>query len=273
MLDRQLQWIREMQEALRSPWLDQFFIAWNHVDGLYFSMTAIALTWYLWDRKIGIRLFYILVISFALNKILKIVFGQPRPCHVDPLVGILCFKTPGIPSGGAQSAVIYAGIVFMHCRKVLYRVLILLFAFFLCFSRVYLGVHYPTDVLGGIGVGLALLALYKWGFPLFEKRWKIAAIAFPFLLLVLGKIFSDRANWFHEFFFISLGVAIGLLLSVKTSPKSLPFRIFQTVSVIAGVCLLMAGQKTYPAWTFLWAFAEGLWLSFLGGWWVQVIRE
>src|SRR5690349_1550683 len=101
MLDAQVQWIRDLHEVLRSPWMDKFFIAWNFVDTIYFALIPITLTMYLWDRKLGIRLLYLLSISFVLNKTFKIVFNQPRPCHIDPLIGILYSKNPGLPSGAA----------------------------------------------------------------------------------------------------------------------------------------------------------------------------
>ena len=102
MYEMQLQWIRNLQKVLRSPWMDGFFKVWNFVDTAYFSIIAITLVWYLWDRRIGIRLFYILVISMLSNKLLKEFFHQPRPCQIDPSVGILCFSSGGFPSGALE---------------------------------------------------------------------------------------------------------------------------------------------------------------------------
>src|SRR5689334_21912724 len=143
--DLQLQWIRDIHHAIRSPWMDAYFKAWNYVDTLYFALLAFTLVWYLWDRRIGVRLYYLFVISVVVVQSLKVIFALPRPCHIDPLVAIVdCAPSFGFPSGGAQSAVLYAGIIFLETKRLLYRSLAVIFACFVCFSRIYLGMHYVT---------------------------------------------------------------------------------------------------------------------------------
>ncbi len=273
MFEGQLEWVRHVQEALRSPWLDGFFKVWDLVDTVYFSIIVISLIWYLWDRRIGIRLFYILIISLAVNKILKGIFDLPRPCQVDPLVGIICSRSPGFPSGAAQTATILAGLVFIECKQTLYRGLALVFAFLLCFSRVYLGLHYPIDILGGVAVGLLLLLIYSKGFPLMEKYWKILAVLFPFFLWLLGELFPLPHAWIVYIFFATLGVAAGLICYDKMKVrkiKNLRLRACQVCSVIGGLAILFAMERVLPSLELLWNFGEGFWLSFLGGWVVEI---
>lgn len=272
MYEVQMQWIHNLQKALRSPWMDGFFKTWDLVDTAYFSIIAITLVWYLWDRRIGIRLFYIFAIGLVLNKFLKGFFHQPRPCQVDPLVGILCYETPGFPSGAAQTAAVFTGLIFIECRRWLYRWMVLVFAFFLCFSRVYLGVHYPSDILGGLVAGSLLVFLYRKVFPLFEKIWKVASIFFPFFLLFLGLVLSISSSWIFDLIFLTLGVATGLITYEKQDVqkvKSLSTRGWQVFVVIGGLCLLFALGRILANLELLWDFGKGYWLSFLGGWLVQ----
>ena len=267
----QLRWIHDLQNCLRSPWMDSFFTAWNLVDSLYFSTLVIALVWYLWDRRIGIWLFYLLIISFALNKFLKVLFHGPRPCQIDPLVGIICSDSPGFPSGAAQSAAIYFGIVWLECRRLLYRYLVAIFSALLCFSRVYLGQHYFTDILGGLLVGALLVVAYKKLFPFLEKQWKLLAIVFPFSLLFLLGTSISRTEIYYVFFAV-LGVAFGLITQEKIGVQkisSFKIRVMQLVSVIVGLSILFVIEQACPRLVLLWSFVEGYWLSFLGGWLVQ----
>ncbi|TLZ40979.1 MAG: phosphatase PAP2 family protein [Methanobacteriota archaeon] len=102
-----------------------------------------------------------IVILFTLA--LKYGVGRPRPCEVLPdahtLVGHGCeSRDPSFPSGHASRTFALAGFVFLRFR---WRagVPALAFATLVGYSRIYLGLHWPTDVLGGafLGVAVALL--------------------------------------------------------------------------------------------------------------------
>jgi undecaprenyl-diphosphatase len=99
-----------------------------------------------------------------LNVFLKEVFGRPRP---DPTLHLTEVRSPSFPSGHAMdSAVIYLILAALLMRLVQPRALKLYFlglaallTFLAGFSRVYLGVHYPSDVLAGWVAGLAWAVL------------------------------------------------------------------------------------------------------------------
>ncbi|MBS3902759.1 MAG: phosphatase PAP2 family protein [Anaplasmataceae bacterium] len=261
--DRELEWIHKLQQGLRTPFTDYFFIGWNYVDTLGFSMFLVSLVWYLINRRVGIRLLYILILSSVINSILKNYFGSPRPCQIDPSVGLLCLSSCGFPSGAAQTAIILASVVVIECRRRLYWYLGYTFAFFLCFSRIYLGVHYFSDILGGVIVGGVLSLIYWKLFPLMERIWKLSAFLFPILLLCIQQSSS------LYFFGVSLGVAIGLLSSEKRQCPREPrtkMRCIQALSIVSGLFALYASTILYPTLTVLWAFTSGLWISYLGPW-------
>ena len=120
-------------------------------------------------------------------------------------------------------------------------------------------------------VGALLVLMYQKLFPLFEKFWKIAALAFPFILL-LGFLLPGSSFWAWYVVFLTLGVAAGLISDEKKHlrmEKSLVIGAWQACSVIGGLCLLFAARQFLPQFAFLWNFGEGYWLSFLGAWVVQ----
>lgn len=262
----QLKWIESLQHALRGPFLDAFFKAFHYVDSASFVYIAITLVWYLWNRRIGAKFFYIILMSATINTVLKNYFHHPRPCQINPLVGIFHLYSPGLPSGAAQSATIYCGLIFFECKKLWARISVVIFALLLCFSRIYLGVHFITDIIGGIGVGCILLLIYYYLFPVLEKYWRFLAIFFPFLFL-LGPLFNPPlSHYFYMFFFTTLGVGLGLTSSKRPLLETFNFKvkILRTASVLAGLVALSLISTFYPAVASLICFVQGYWLSYLG---------
>ncbi len=102
--------------------------------------------------------------GMLLNKYLKLVFYRPRPRFDDP---IFAFTGYSFPSGHTMAATVLYGVLaallITKTRRRGFRVVIVLTAGCLialvAFSRMYLGAHYLSDVLGAIAEGLAWLAL------------------------------------------------------------------------------------------------------------------
>ena len=223
-------------------------------------MILIPIVWQLLSRQKGIRLFYILILSRVVNHALKEYFGLPRPCQVDPSLGLLCFSSYGFPSGAAQTAIVLAGITFIEYKRTLYRIFAMIFALFLCFSRIYLGVHYFSDVIGGVFFGSFVLLIYWKLFPLMEKEWKNSFIFFPLTLIIIGG--KDALL----FCCLTLGLQIGLIAGGKTAndKKSLSRHWLQAAIIILGLFIL-ALASALPHFVQLgFGLMMGLWLSFLG---------
>lgn len=119
-------------------------------------------------RRAKIGVWYGLTEFFGadiLNNGLKILFERPRPDMVEHLITEESFS---FPSGHAMGSIIlYGGLAFLinhllSLQKNPRRILIVvtsLLALSIGLSRLYLGVHYPTDVLGGFLMGGAWLSL------------------------------------------------------------------------------------------------------------------
>jgi membrane-associated phospholipid phosphatase len=123
----------------------------------------IVMPFFLWsvDIGLGLRFGAIVLTSSAVNTMLKWIFSLPRPYWVDSRVqGLTNATSFGFPSGHAQSATAAWGRLILWVRQrwatILFGALILLISV----SRWYLGVHFPTDTLGGWIVGLLLIWVF-----------------------------------------------------------------------------------------------------------------
>lgn len=113
--------------------------------------------------------------GWLLETLLKIVFHRARP---DLWPALVAEKTPSFPSGHATMTTVFFGgvaaIVLHMSRERLYRTAAVAGAAVIvvsvCFTRVYLGVHWTTDVAGGVLVGLFWVVVCATGTEYFARR-------------------------------------------------------------------------------------------------------
>lgn len=94
------------------------------------------------------------------SSVLKPLFDRPRPCHHYDWVRLLSTFCPRSPSfTSSHAANIFASAFFLSFFFPRLRYPFLAVALLVGFSRIYIGVHYPSDVLGGalLGIGCACL--------------------------------------------------------------------------------------------------------------------
>ena len=270
----ELEWIYAIQ-SLRSSLLDQFFIFMNFFDTSNFILILVATVWVGYYWKPGMRLFSILTLSGITNFLLKQLFAEPRPLHIDPTVGLINLTTYGFPSGGAQTAFLLSGIIIASFRSCWKWVVASCFFILLSFSRIYLGVHFPSDILAGWIVGALLLALYLKIFPVIEQFLASRSTAFITILsLAVSSIpvllYPSTAT--IRFCVAFAGGALGTLLllhlnAVPPKPKHVPEFCVRVAVGIIGAFTISWGMATLPLTeTLLKAALEssaiGLWLGF-----------
>lgn len=112
--------------------------------------------------------------DFIASGILKELVARPRPTRVPELEGVLHLVNGyrsgryGFVSSHAANTMVCALLFSMIWRNKIATVGLMLWVAANCYSRMYLGVHYPLDILGGLMVGClvamtAYVLLWKWG--------------------------------------------------------------------------------------------------------------
>lgn len=147
-----------IQENIRAPWLDGVWLFITHLgdEGYLWIALGIVLLFWKKTRPIGFTVLMSLVFDFLIiNLSLKDLIGRPRPFVVNEAINPLItdvspYKSfPSGHSGGSFAA------MFALYRWVPKKIGIpaLILAALVALSRLYVGVHYPTDILAGCLIG------------------------------------------------------------------------------------------------------------------------
>ena len=158
-----------MIQKLHTPFLDEVMkgITFLGESGWFWILLAVLLFCPKRTRKIGLAVALSLAVGLLLgNMILKPLVARQRPCWLEPAVELLV-RVPGdysFPSGHSLVSFEGAVCIFLFNRK--WGIPALMLAVLIAFSRLYLFVHFPTDVLAGSMMG----TLIAWSVVSTAKR-------------------------------------------------------------------------------------------------------
>lgn len=162
-------------QGLHTPFLDQIMPVLTAVgnSGLGFVALGAVLLCMKKTRKTGFLVLLSLLAGFLIGNVaIKNLVMRPRPCWIDQTVPML-IAVPGdfsFPSGHTLAAFETAVTVFLADRR--WGTPLLIFAAVMGLSRLYLFVHFPTDVLSGMALGIFI----AWFVRRIVEKYRIYAI-------------------------------------------------------------------------------------------------
>lgn len=116
------------------------------------------------NAALGFRLALIMTVSYGINAILKALWHSPRPYWVSHDVAAWSREPSfGLPSGHAQISVSFWGLLASCFHSFRAMVAVILLCLLIGLSRIYLGVHFPQDVIAGWIAGGLLLGAFLYG--------------------------------------------------------------------------------------------------------------
>jgi membrane-associated phospholipid phosphatase len=200
-----------------SPELDTLFKVVTTLGAEQAFLLLLPVVFWCVDKRRGARLGALLMISAYLNYTLKILFDQPRPS--SERVKVLAEETsPGLPSGHAQNSVTVYGYLAAGLRQPWAWLIASLIASAVGVSRIYLGVHFPSDVLGGWLIGTVVLLLYLWMEPSVEHwlhawRWGYKMALATIMPLALFLVHADENT--AQVIGVLIGMLAGVLIELR----------------------------------------------------------
>lgn len=252
-------------EKIRFPLLDEFMLLITQLGEETAFLAAALIVFWCVDKNRGYYLMAVGFVGTIFNQFLKLLCRVPRPWVLDPqfqpVEGSVEAATGySFPSGHSQSAVGTFGVLARTSKQKVLRAMFLTIAILVPFSRMYLGVHTPADVLVGSLCAVALifgLGFVKDGKWLKSMLFGMSAIAVLFLVFVqfvLDPAFLDAHNYASGLknAYTLLGSIFGVLVVYFVDKKWVHFEVkaiwwAQLMKIAGGIGLVLlvkSGLKT-----------------------------
>lgn len=189
-----LRWIQQWA----GPQLDLFFIWVTRLGHEEFYLIALPLIYWVVSKRLGFMLTTVFLLSHFVNTAIKNFFAIPRPAALQGIRILYAESAPGyaFPSGHTQGTAVFWGYGPRLFRHRLLGWAGVVITGLVGISRLYLGVHWPQDIVGGLVVAalIIVLALRVDRHPAWAKLaalplpWRAAsALAAPLALLVFDR--------------------------------------------------------------------------------------
>ena len=276
-------------QSMRTPVVDAVFALGSFLgEEEFFFLLFATLLWAI-DARVGFRIGVVFLISVCINSLAKELIAHPRPFDLDDSVGR---AEPGLgyglPSGHAQNAVVIWGGLAAWRRSTLGWVGAILIALLIGLSRIYRGVHFPTDVLGGWLMGALLLIAglaYGQGIAARIGRWSLVAqlglaLAVP---AVLAALFPDRGA--VTAMGTLAGAGCGMAIALRRLPLDAGGALWQRIArLLVGLVVLVGlyvglkevfpgeASSLYIVFRFVRYLLLGLWVTLGAPWLFAVLR-
>ena len=274
-------------QEIGSPFLDFFFELATMLGEKNILIAIIA--WVFWniDKKKGFILSYTLLFSLVLNTVLKISFHRPRPFEQIPEISGKRIHTAtgyAFPSGHTQGATTFYITIALLVRRFWVYAAAVLLSLLIALSRVYLGVHWPVDVIGALLAGFAVsIGMYYILNTLYDRSKSrelfITLSAFGAVLALLIIIAVNSVYFAGELVITDLVKAVGVFIGASSGfileERITPFsvsggfikKILRFLIGLGCTMVLLSGLKlVLPAadpFHFMRYALVGLWITWL----------
>ena len=193
-----------------SPALDGFMEAVTFLGRIEFYIIFIPALYWSVNQSLGLRVLFILILTDVPGSSFKQLLHEPRPYWIGGVKALSNETSYGIPSTHSSSPMAVWGLIAYTIKKSWMWTLSIVLILLIGLSRLYLGVHFPQDVLGGWLLGLLMLFVFIKYESQFLAWWaqktagtqillgfisSVAIILIGILVLALISNSPDPAEW------------------------------------------------------------------------------
>jgi len=240
----ELEMIRTIQ-SISNPFLDKFFQLMTMLGEETFTIPLLAFIYWAVDKKFGEIIAFTAFTSLLFNNSIKDIFKFQRPIGQKGIRTLRAETATGysFPSGHAQGSASSLTAIALYLKSRTVSIISGILIFLVGFSRLYLGVHYPKDVIAGILLGVLIAFICAKLYKSFDNT------KLYFIILV---IFFLALSFSHSMDFIKslgsyAGFFVGMLMEKKyvnfTTEGTYPRKVIRVILGIAIVIGIKSGLK------------------------------
>ncbi|MCF7924865.1 MAG: phosphatase PAP2 family protein [Candidatus Izimaplasma sp.] len=228
-------------QSFRTDFLDFIFKTITLFGEEMIIIIVLGIIYWSINKEIGKRLAITVFLSAGLNSLLKILIVRTRPYLVDDSITNLRPETSGsysMPSGHTQSASTLFFGVYYFFKKSYLLIFAIIITFLVGLSRMYIGVHYLSDVLVGGLLGIAFVFLFNYYLNKMKNQMKlyhyIGLFSFAILLglTIYQAIDANTSTGFdaQTFYFNietiakMIGALVGFIIGISIETKYINFK-------------------------------------------------
>lgn len=214
----ELQFIQQLQSFLGLGFrIPMQFVSFFASETFVIAIVP-ALYWCI-HRKKGAELGLLILGSAFINLWVKQLLAWPRPYEIIPSLALAKESTYGMPSGHSQLSVVFWAFIAEFLPAGLQVPAMIIMPLLIGFSRIYLGVHFPSDVIGGYVIGVAFFGLFKAFSPAIESMlkdsgWRMRVILAAALSFIMNLLLPSDTMISGAF----LGASIGFTFASRNVP-------------------------------------------------------
>lgn len=237
----ELEILRNIQ-SIANPFFDFLFQLITICGEQIVLISIISIIYWALDKKFGEYIAYSVLTSVLLNNAIKDIFKMKRPIGEEGIRTLREQTATGysFPSGHTQGASSFYGAMAIYLKKRVMYIIATVMIILIGFSRLYLGVHYPKDVIvGGILGVLTSLICYKL-YNRVENKMLLYVITFA--------IFIPALTFAHSADFIKgMGTYLGFIIGIYIEKKYVNFSTEgstgnKIIRVLLGIVILLVLQ-------------------------------